>query len=382
MRKLALRNLLRNKLRTLLTVISLVLALVLLCFLTAFLDLLENTSAAADNRIVVRSAISLATPLPEAYWRRLETLPHVTGITPLNWYQGTFKDDRPENFFPRFSADPATVFEVFSELEIPAEQLAAWQQDRAGFVAGKALADKYGWKLGDQIFIKGDIYPVDVNLTLRGVFTVPAVPSSERQVFFHRRYLEEAMSNPGIVGTYFLAIDSPDNVAAVTKAAEAMFVNSDAQVRAETEKAFQLSFLEMMGNVRLLFTAIGLAVIVSILFIVANTMAMAARERTTEVAVLKTLGFSQGQVLSLVLLEALVVGLAGALIACGASALLIGVFSAGLEKVMPLFGTLAMTPRAWAIGLGLGLLVGLFSGLAPAVSAARLNIVDALRRVA
>lgn len=382
MRKLALRNLLRNKLRTVLTVLSLVMALVLLCFLTAFLDLLENTSAAADNRIVVRSAISLATTLPEAYERRLATLAHVDGVTPLNWYQGTYKDDRPENFFPRFSTDPATVFEVFSELQIPPAELAAWQADRAGFVAGKTMADKYGWKIGDQIFIKGDIYPVDVNLTLRGIFTAPTTPSSEKQIFFHRRYLEEALGNPGIVGTYFLAIDSPDNVAAVTKAAEAMFANSDAQVRAETEKAFQLSFLEMMGNVRLLFTAIGLAVIVSILFIVANTMAMAARERTTEVAVLKTLGFGQGQVLSLVLLESLFVGLLGALLGCGLAAGLIAGLAGALEKVIPLFGTLAMTPRAWSIGLGLGLLVGLLSGLAPAVSAARLNIVDALRRVA
>lgn len=382
MRKLALRNLLRNKLRTLLTVLSLVMALVLLCFLTAFLDLLENTSAAADDRVVVRSAISLATPLPEAYWRRLETLPHVTGVTTLNWYQGTYKDDRPENFFARFSADPATMFKVFPEFKISDEELAAWQKDRGGFVAGKALAAKYGWKIGDQIFIKGDIYPVDVNLTLRGIYTVPGIESQEKQLFFHRRYLEEAIGNPGAVGTYSLAIDSPDNVAAVIKAAEAMFANSDAQVRAETEKAFQLSFLEMMGNVRLLFTAIGLAVIVSILFIVANTMAMAARERTTEVAVLKTLGFGQGQVMSLVLLESVFVGLLGALLGCGIAALAITFLAGQLEKLIPLFGTLAMTPRAWTIGLGLGLAVGLLSGLAPALSAARLNIVDALRRVA
>jgi putative ABC transport system permease protein len=369
-------------LRTTLTVLSLMAALVLLCLLTSFLDLLSDTSTSSDNRVVVRSAISLATPLPEAYGRRLQTIPHVLGVTPLNWYQGTYKDDRPENFFPRFSSDPATVFKVFGELKIPDAEVAAWQADRGGFVAGKELADKYGWKIGDQIFIKGDIYPVDVNLTLRGVFQAPTSPSSEKQIFFHRRYLEEAMSNPGIVGTYFLLIDSPDNVAAVTRTAEAMFTNSEFQVRAETEKAFQLSFLEMMGNVRLLFTAIGLAVVISILFIVANTMAMAARERTTEVAVLKTLGFGRGQVLSLVLLESVFVGLVGSVLGCGLAAGLIGLLSKGLDKIIPIFGTLAMTPRAWAVGLGLGFLVGLLSGLVPAFTAARLNIVDALRRVA
>lgn len=381
MLKLALRNLLRNKLRTILTLLSLVSALVLLCFLTAFLDVLATTEGSADNRVVVRSAVSLATPLPEAYWQRLKTLEHVQGITTFNWYQGIFKNDRPENFFPRFSTDPDSLFAVYPEYKISEEEKAAWKAERSAFISGKTLADKYGWKIGDQIFIKGDIYPVDVNLTLRGIFTAVDAPSAEKQIFFHRKYLEEALGNPGLVGTYFLKIDSPQNVTKVIKAAEAMFTNAEYQVRAETEKAFQLSFLEMIGNVRLLFGAIGLAVVISIFFISANTMAMAARERTTEVGVLKTLGFRNGQVLSLVIMESLAVGLLGALIGLVISALSIRGISSALEKVFPIFGTFKMTPHTWAVGLGVGLLIGVLSGLIPAINASRVNIATALRRV-
>jgi putative ABC transport system permease protein len=382
MGKLIWRNLLRNKRRTLLTMASLMLAVVLLTFLTAFLDLLTNTEAAVDNRVVVRSAISLANPLPESYWARLQRIERVQAVTPLNWFQGVYLNDRPENFFARFSSDPATLFKVFTEYRISEAEKQAWAAERGSFIAGKALADKYHWKIGDQIFIKGDIYPVDLNLTLRGIYTAPGVESSEKQIFFHRRYLEEAMNNPGIVGTYFMLLDSPDAVPAVVEKAESMFSNSESQVRAETEAAFQLSFLEMIGNIQFLFQAIGLAIAVSIFFITANTMAMAARERTTEVAVLKTLGFQGGQVMSMVIFEAVLVGLLGAALGCALSAFAITGMAQQLDKVFPLFGTLAMTPRAWAVGLSIGLLVGLISGLVPAFSASRLRIVDALRRVA
>jgi putative ABC transport system permease protein len=379
--KLALRNLLRNKRRTILTVLSLVSALLLLCFLTAFLDVIATTEGAAANRIVVRSSVSLATLLPEAYWERLKTLPHVEAVTPLNWFQGIYKDAKMDNFFPRFSSDPATLFAVFPLYQMSVEEKKAWAAERGAFIAGKTLADKYHWKIGDQIFIKGDIYPVDLNLTLRGIYTVPDTPSQERQIFFHRKYLEEALKNPGLVGTYFLKIDSPQSVTPVVKASEAMFANSDFQVRAETEKAFQLSFMEMMGNIRLLFGAIGLAVVISIFFITANTMAMAARERTTEVGVLKTLGFRNGQVMGMVILESLAVGILGA--ACGLTlaALSIKLLAAMAGKFFPLFGTFRMTPRTWGVGLGVGLVIGLLSGLVPAVSASRLRIANALRRV-
>jgi putative ABC transport system permease protein len=190
------------------------------------------------------------------------------------------------------------------------------------------------------------------------------------------------MGNPGSVGTYWLKIDSPENVGAVISAAEAMFLNSDAPVRAETEKAFQLSFFEMMGNVRFLFGAIGLAVVVSIFFITANTMSMIARERTTEVAVLKSLGFPKGQIVGLVLGEAVAVGVGGAAIGCLLAFTILKLGAAAMADSMPFFGMLVMSPLVAAFGIGIGLVVGTLAGWFPAAQAARLKIVDGLRRVA
>ncbi len=379
---LALKNLKRNKTRTALTLLSVASALLLLCLLWAFLEAMQSVEGADDTRVVVRSAISLATLLPEAYWQKIRTIPHVQAVTPLNWYQGTFKDDRPENFFPRFATDPATLFEVFPEYQMPDDQKKAWAAERGSFIAGKELVDKYSWKIGSPISIKGDIYPFDLtNIVLRGIYTVPNAPVQERQIFFHRQYLEEAIGNRGLIGTYFLRLDTSDSVPTVVTAAEKMFENSDSQVRAETEKAFNLSFLEMIGNIRLLFGAIGLAVVISIFFITANTMAMSARERTGEMAVLKTLGFGGGQVMSLVVIESLAVGIAGALLGCGLAFGLVGALAKAAEKVFPVFSTISMTPKIWGIGLGVGIAIGLLAGLVPAIAASRLRIADALRRV-
>lgn len=379
---LALKNLKRNKTRTALTLLSVASALLLLCLLWAFLEAMQGVEAADDTRVVVRSAVSLATLLPEAYWQKIATIPHVQAVTPLNWYQGTFIDDRPENFFPRFASDPATLFKVFPEYQMPEDQRQAWAAERGSFIAGKSLADKYGWKIGKPISIKGDIYPFDLtNITLRGIFTVPNLPTQEKQIFFHRQYLEEAIGNRGLIGTYFLRLDKSDSVPGVVATAEKMFENSDAQVRAETEKAFNLSFLEMIGNIRFLFGAIGLAVVISIFFITANTMAMAARERTGEMAVLKTLGFSGNQVLTLVVLESLAVGVFGALLGCALAFALVGGLAKAAESVFPVFSTIAVTPKVWGIGLGVGLAIGLLSGLFPAIAASRMRIADALRRI-
>lgn len=381
MKKLVWRNLIRNPMRTLLTIASVGLALFILCLLAALLKAMEGTEGTAANRMVVRHAVSLTFTLPESYGEKLRRLDHVLEVTTLNWYQGQYIDDKPENFFPRFSSEPDTLFEVFDDNVIPPDQLQAFKDDRAGFVAGKTLADKYGWKLGDQITIKGDIYPVDVQLNMVGIFENPKVRSSERQIFFQRRYLEEAMNNPGAVGTYWLKVDSPASVPAVVRAAEAMFANSDAPVRAETEEAFALSFLEMLGNVRLLLGSIGLAIVVSILFITANTMAMAARDRTREVAVLRTLGFRTGQVTGLVLGESVLVAVLGALFGTTLAWLVVKI-AAGALADFGIYGNLAVGPGLFGVALAAGGLIGFLSGLLPAVGAARTDIVDGLRKVA
>ena len=382
MKKLIWRNLRRNPLRTLLTISSVALALFLFTVGSAFLAAIESTEGTSASRIVVRHRVSLTFSLPESYQQRLTTLDRVEAVTPLQWFGGTYIDSKPENFFPRFGSDPATLFDVFDDYQIDDAALEAWRADRAGFIAGRILAEKYDWQIGDRITIKGDIFPLDLDLTLSGIFEQPDAESQEKQIFFHRRYMEEAMGNPGIIGTYWLKLDAAESVPAVTQDAEEMFANSAAPVRAETEEAFALSFLEMLGNVRLLLGAIGLAIIISILFITANTMAMAARDRTREVAVLRTLGFQRGQVTSMVLFESLLVGILGALLGAGLGGFLVSGIAKVMENIFPVFGTMQASPSILGIALAIGLVIGLISGVIPAFAASGRTIVDGLRRVA
>ncbi len=382
MTKLIWRNLLRNKRRSFLTMASVALALLILSLLGAVLNAMDTaTQSDAGNQMVVRNAISLTFPLPEAYGQRIVGVPHVVAVTPLNWFQGVYKDNRPENFFPRFATDADTLLKVFPEYQIPDDQYQAFSSDRSGFIAGKRLVEKYGWKIGDRITIKGDIYPIDAEITLRGIFEAPDNPSAERQLYFHRRYVEEATGNPGTVATYWLRVDDPASAAGVAKEIEAMFENSQARVRAETAEAFALSFMEMMGNVRFLFGAIGLAIVISIFLITANTMAMAARERTTEVAVLRTLGFGKGQVIGVVVGEALVIGVLGSALGALLALGLLNAVAPAIEDMGFLFGGIEVTPRNLAIAIGIGVSIGLLSGVFPAFAAARLRIADGLRRV-
>ena len=380
--KLIRRNLLRNKRRTILTVLSIAIALILLAFLDLLLAAMSGVNSASANRLVVRNAISLTFSLPAAYRQRLATLEHVEGITMMNWFQGRYIDNRPENFFPRFGTDPETFLDVFPELELSPEEVEAWLAERTAFIAGRTLAEDQGWELGDVITIEGDIYPVDIELTLRGIFTHPTDDAQERQVYFNWQYVEEALNNPGQINTFYLLLDSPDNMNDTIVQAEAMFENSRDQVRAETEAAFFLSFIEMMGNVQFLFSAIGLAVIASIFFITVNTMAMAARERTTEVAVLRTLGFTRSRVLAIVLFESLAVGVLGAAIGLAVMPVVTGALSSVLESQGLAMSGLTLGERTTGLVMGIGVSLGLAAGLVPALQAMNMKIVDGLRRVA
>ena len=382
MLKLIWRNLTRNKRRTILTVLSIGIALVLLSFLQLVLAAMSGAESAAANRLVVRNAISLTFNLPAAYEQRLQTLEHVRGITTLNWFQGRYIDDRPENMFPRFGTNPDTLFTVFPEMLISADHVDAWRSERTAFIAGQTLVDEQGWELGDVITVQGDIYPVDLELTLRGIYTHPDDPAQERMLYFDWQYVEEALDNPGSIGMYYLLLDSPDNMNETITQAEAMFENSPDQVRAETEEAFYLSFLEMLGNVQFLFNAIGLAVVASIFFITVNTMAMASRERTTEVAVLRTLGFSKPRVLGIVLFESLGVGLLGAAFGAAIIPIVTSSLTSFLASQGIVFTALRISAQTLSLVLGIGLLLGLAAGLVPALQAVNMKIVDGLRRVA
>ncbi len=380
--KLVWRNLLRNKRRTALTVASLMVGVFLLCVLGALLQTFNPAETeASENRIIVRHAVSLQFDLPEAYWRRLETLEHVEAVTPLSWFGGIYKDTRPENFFSQFASDPATLLDVL-DVVIDPSAAEAWRAERRAFIAGKALADKHGWRVGDEIFLKGEIYPADLNLVLRGIFTYPEDETQENQIFFHRDYLEEALGNPGSVGTYWLRVDELESVPSVIEAAEAMFANTEARVKAETEQAFMLSFTEMLGNIELLFGAIGFAVIVSVFFITANTMAMAVRERYSEISVLKTLGFGRGRILGLITAESAGIGLVAGLLGVLLATWLVGAAARALSTSFPLFGAMTLRPGVALAGLAAALGLGVLSGFLPGLAMARRPVVAGLRKVA
>jgi putative ABC transport system permease protein len=383
MRRLVWRNLLRNKRRAAFTVASLTLGVMLLCVLGALLQTFDPAQTeASENRVVVRHAVSLQFDLPEAYWRRLEGLDHVEVVSPLSWFGGIYKDTRRENFFSQFGSDPETLLAAFDDLEIEPEAAAAWLAERRSFIAGRALAEKHGWEIGDEIFLQGEIYPIDLNLVLRGIFTDSQDEAQENQIFFHRDYMEEALGNPGQVGTFWLLVDDLENVPEVIEATEAMFENSEARVKAETEQAFVLAFVQMMGNVELLFGAIGFAVIVSVFFITANTMAMAVRERSTEVSVLKTLGFGRGKVLGVLTAEAMVIGIVGGLLGVTLAATLLSLAAGALSSELLLFQTLTLRSDVALLGLAAALGIGTLSGLVPGYAMARRSVVDGLRKVA
>ena len=373
------RNLLRNKRRTFLTMASLAMALFILALLGVVNDAMSFADESAiPDRLVVRNAISLTFPLPEAYEARLRTLDHVEAVTPQNWFQGVYKD--PRNFFPRFTIDPETYRSVFYDVDFVEEEWEAFAAQRTAFAAGRDLAEQYGWAIGDSIAIQGDIFPINVELELRAIFDSEAA-GQEGQIFFHRRYVEEALGNPGQNGTYWLRLDDPKAAPAVIAAAEAMFENSDNQVRAETAEAFAASFTEMLGNVQFFFSAIGLAIVVSIFLITANTMAMAARERTTEVSVLRTLGFRRNQVIGIVIGESLAVGVLGSLMGIALAAGALRGLTPILDGMGFGFGGFALDPQTAGTAVAIGIAIGLLSGVLPAAAAARLKIVDGLRRL-
>jgi putative ABC transport system permease protein len=377
--RLIIKNVGRNKRRTVLTVLSVSVSVFLLATMQAVISALGGIGqlTGGEYRVVVRRNTSIADSMPEAYRQKIEQVPGVAAVYPSNWFGGIYKEDKPKYTFAQFYVDTKNLFDVQFELQISPEEKAAFQQERTAAVAGKKLADKYGWKLGDVIELKGAIYPLDPRLTLRGIYTGP----QESIFYFHREYVEEAFGRPGKVGQYRVRLDSPGSAARVMEEIDSMFKNSAAPTKTETEAAFAASFISMLGNVKGLISGIGLIVVFTITLIGANTMAMSARERFTEVAVMKALGFRPAMILTLMLSEAVLIALAGGVLAVIAATVIFQFV--GLGDVLALFlQNFKIGAGTIAIALGGSALIDLVSGGIPAWNAARISIVDGLRRVA
>jgi putative ABC transport system permease protein len=376
-RHLLLANLFRRPVRTALTVGSFAVALFLFGILAVVRGAFhQGIDVAGVDRLVIVNKVSLIQPLPFAYRDRLLRIPGVAQATFATWFGGVYQDER--NFFPQFAIDREHYRGLFPEFRIPDEQWQAFLADKEGCVVGVGLAERFGWKLGDRIPIRGTIFPGAWEFNVRAIYRGGRTQDDTTQFWFRWDYLDERKPfEKGFVGWYVVRITNPDDAVRVVRAIDEEFANSAFETKTDTEKAFAASFVKQMGNIEFLILSVGSVVFFTLLLVIGNTMAIAVRERVRELAVLKAVGFSDGFALGLVLAETLVLAAAGGGLGVGLAKLftLRGDPTGGL---LPFF---YLPPEAMALGVGLALTVGLAAGILPAVSAMRLRVVDALRRV-
>jgi putative ABC transport system permease protein len=374
------RNAFRNKRRSILTLLSIGFSLLLLTLMASIWRTFYIDVGAPDSarRVITRDRVSLAFFLPAYYRDKIRSLPGVVAVAPMTWFGGRYKDDRPENFFAQLATDPDEYLKVASDKIIPPDQVLAWQRDRAGALVDVTLANKYGWKIGDKITLLGTIFEVNPQLTIRGIYHRDP---PQNALYFNAKYLEEAVPwFKGQAGWYSTQLAQPDDVARVSSEIDDMFRNSPEQTKTESEKAFQLSFVATLGNVKAFILGICGAVVFAILLVSANTMAMSVRSRTREVAVLKTLGFTRRRVLALFVFEAVALALTGGVLGIlGAAGLIHLIKHSSIAIGIPI----DMKVKLPTMGLCLlvAATVGFLSGYIPAYGASRINIVEGLRHI-
>ena len=368
----------RNKRRSLLTVASIAFSLLLLCIMLCVWRSFYIDKGAPDSalRIMTRHKVSLANFLPIYYRDKIRSDPGVVHVVPMTWFGGKYKDDKPENYFAQFATDPDEYFDVAADKIMPRDQLAAWKRDRTGCVVDADLAKKHHWKIGDHIILQGTIFRGDLDLTLRGIYTIDPPQSN---LYFDAKYLEESVGwFKDTAGFYFTRVDTAEHMPQAARAIDDMFHAAPFPTKSESEQAFKLDFIAMLGSVKAFILSICGAVVFTTLLVCANTMAMSIRERTREVAVLRTLGFTRGSILKLLLSESIAIsligGLLGVTIATGAV-----LFMARPGIGLPV--SMHMTAATAAAAMVVAAFVGLVSGLIPSYRASNLGIVDALRHI-
>lgn len=374
---LLLANVTRKKVRLLLTVGSYAVALFLFGLLSAVDGAFsQGVEVAGADRLIVRNRTSLIMPLPYAYRDRMAALPGIRTVTFATWFGGIYQEER--NFFPNFAVDPDHYLETYPEFRVDPAQWADFLKDRQACVAGRKLVERFGWKVGDRIPLKGTVWPGVWEFNLRAVYFGTRPEDDESQFWFRYDCLEERRPwGKGTVGWYVVRVTDPVRAAAVARAIDDRFANSPYETAAETEKAFAAGFVRQMGNIQALLLSVGSVVFITLLLVTGNVMAIAVRERLSEIGVLKTLGFSDPTVLGLFLAESCLYALGGGTLGLlGAKAFTLAGDPTG--------GLLAAFYVSWGrlgVGLLLALSVGLAAGLLPALFAMRLKVVDALRRV-
>ena len=379
--RLVLRSFLRSKRRTVLTILSITVSVALIAILQSILATLNAfaNNPDASNRIVVRHKVSITNLLPTRHADWLRQQPEVESVMGLQWFQGVYIDR--SNFFPNFASEAEYVATIFKEeiVDYSDAQFREFLRDRNGALVGKALADKYGWKLGDVVSLKSELFPITVRLTIRCIFRSKR-PADELALHFNYKLLEEGVSYmKGRVGTFFVRVHRADDVPKLIERIDRHFSDAVEPTHSETENAFQLEFLKMMGNYTAIIQMITGAVLVAILIVTANTMAMAIRERTTEISVLRAIGFRTSQILAMLMGEGILLSVLGGAAGLGIAALLAGAVRGYVGTFLPYLQNFHIDAGTMSLCFHATLAVGTLSTFIPAYRAARRPIVDGLR---
>lgn len=370
------RNAFRNKRRALLSTLSVAASLFLLVVLQTFQRefTLPPEDVGASLRIAVRNKVSLGMPLPARQRPVIEKLPGIAAVTPFTYFGGRYKD---EEFTPfaQFAVDPVAFTNVFVDAKVPADQLSAWIADRGSCVVGRDTVERYGLKLGDKVKLVGTFYPIDLDLKLVGIY---AGTLDDRSVFFHHKHLDEMLGGSQTVGCWWVRAASAEEAPGVISALNAAFANTSAEVRAETESAFQMGFVSMWGNVKLLIGSISSVVVFTLLLVTVSTMSMAIRERFRELAVLKAIGYRRRELFAFILAESFGLAMFGALVGAGGAYALFGSLDvAELTGGMLLY--FEVTPRILASAFTVAAGLGVVAAVPPALAVARTSVVEGLK---
>jgi putative ABC transport system permease protein len=373
------RNALRNKRRLVLTVLSVAVSLFLFTTLQTALHLITNppTTDQAALRIVTRHRVSLANVLPVKYQSRIERMPGVKYCSKFTFFGGIYKDQATSNF-AQFAVDADRIFRIFPEAVVTPQEEEMFVKEKTACIVGAKLMERFGWKVGDRITFFGSIWPCDPELIIRGVYHGKNI--DETLVFFHHDYFDELMGEMGLVGTFWIRTETAAQIPSLIERIDKAFANTDAETKSETERAFQLEFISMLGNVKLFIGSISTVIVFTMLLVTASTMSMAIRERQHEIAILKAVGFNAVQVFGLILAESFGLAITGGIIGCFGAKLLfenIDIYTLS-QGFLPMF---PVSASVVALGMLVSIMLGVVSSIAPSYACIRTTVADGLKEL-
>jgi putative ABC transport system permease protein len=380
--KVIFRNAFRHRLRTFLTLLSITIAILSFGLLRTFVSAwYAGVAASSASRLVTRNSISLIFPLPLSYKEKIRQIEGVKQVSWGTWFGGIYIDEK--NFFANFAVDPRTYLDLYPEFVLPPAEREAFSRDRKSFVAGRKLAERFKWRLGDTVTLKGTIFPGNWEFVLRGIYRGKDETVDETQFFFQWDYLNETLKRTSPlradqVGWYMVGITQPDRATAVALAIDKSFKNSHAETLTETEKAFQLSFISMSEAIIVAIQLVSIVIIIIIIAVAANTMAMTARERIGEYAIFKTLGYRGVQIAGMIIGESMIITLIGGIFGMVLTFPVARSFGKTLSNFFPVF---KVPEEILLMDLAAILVVGLSAAIVPTWRASRIRIAEGLRRI-